>query len=103
MSAPTAIGNGATAGVAIAPPHERIGEALVAGDFAAALAVAEAAGAELRERQARGTLPPPDELRQWHDAYQGLLGHVQALREDARRELSRLHGRRNAVRAYAHG
>ncbi|MHA7833318.1 MAG: hypothetical protein ACX94A_02430 [Algiphilus sp.] len=81
--------------------REHLSNALLAGDYDHALALAVAQGQWLRERQAQGELPAPEVLRRWHDTYQGLLAHVQVLRDDARRQLQRMHQGRDVTRAYA--
>ncbi|WP_420429561.1 hypothetical protein [Algiphilus sp.] len=78
-----------------------LSDALLAGDYDHALSLAVAQGQWLRERQLRGELPAPDVLRRWHDTYLGLLAHVQVLRDDARRQLQRMHKGRDVSRAYA--
>ncbi|MEQ9479215.1 MAG: hypothetical protein RIK00_07825 [Algiphilus sp.] len=78
-----------------------LSNALLAGDYDHALALAVAQGQWLREQQIRGELPAPDVLRRWHDTYQGLLAHVQVLRDDTRRQLQRMHKGRDVSRAYA--
>lgn len=83
--------------------REQLTAALHRGDFDAALTLANTHGDWLRARCAEQPSPPPNVLRQWHDTYQGLLGHVQALREDTRAELGRITQGGHAARAYGRG
>lgn len=81
--------------------REHLSNALLAGDYDSALELAVEQGHWLRERQASGQLPGPDVLRRWHDTYQGLLAHVQILRDDTRRQLQRMRKGRDVSKAYA--
>lgn len=81
--------------------RENLSNALLAGDYDHALKLAVEQGSWLRERQAAGQLPGPEVLRQWHDTYQGLLAHVQVLRDDTRRQLHRMRKGRDVTKAYA--
>jgi hypothetical protein len=76
---------------------QRIDTAVACNDWDSALELVQAHAREIRGR----SLVSLPELREMIDRYQGLIAHVESLRQETRAELLRLSGGRDAARYYA--